>query len=367
MRTSPAVPVMMGLACLSVAAAGCGTKKEAFNVTISYVLQPTKPKPEGLSTVAVLDAGVKGDMNEDEARAQRWSKLAADMMESMIHDSAEKFESGLTVAKRRDTEKVLAEQDLKMAGLVEGGSAVQAAKLLDVQAIITSELNVIVEVKKSTKSTFDITSLYGGGGWHWGYGGGTVSAREAEAISRNMTLQCKFSMIDAGTGEALYEYAPKPFRKHDSKEPSPIYGRSSGEADLDSVDQYIGELVEEGTREFVSQFIPCEAEYSYELESSGNEASAMGVRLMRAEDYDGAVQNFKQALAEDPEDDRSAFCLGVTQELRGDWKEALAAYKRSCAMPGVDEEDMTKYLAAKDRVADQMDRVRRADAAKSVG
>jgi tetratricopeptide (TPR) repeat protein len=315
--------------------------------------------PEGLTTVAILDAGAEFDGTEDSDRAVKWSTIAADMMEQMVRDSATKFGSGLSVAKRRDTQKVLAEQDLKMAGLVEGGAAAQAAKLLDVQALITSKLNVRVEVKKSKKTSFDITHIAAAAGYHWGSGSAGVGAREADQISRNMTVQCKFSMVDAGSGDAYFEYAPKPFRKFDQKTPGPVFGRSSGEADLDPVDMYIGELVEKGTREFVSMFVPCEATYAYHLESGSNDASADGVAAMRAENYDIAMQHFKSALAEHPDDHRSVFCMAVVSEMTGDWESALKYYRQACGMRDVDEEDMAGYLDAKDRVAAHKDRIRK--------
>ena len=122
---------------------------------------------------------------------------------------------------------------------------------------------------------------------------------------------------------------------------------------------YIGELVEQGVREFVSMFVPCEVEYAYELESSSNESSATGVAVMRTEDYETALQHFQAAIAEDPEDHASVFCMGVTNELMRDWDSALKQYRRACGMLGVDEEDMTKYLAAKNRVTAHKDRIRK--------
>jgi hypothetical protein len=40
--------------------------------------------------------------------------------------------------------------------------------------------------------------------------------------------------------------------------------------------------------------------------------------------------------------------------------EALKYYRQACGMPGLDEEDQAMYLAAKTRVADHKDRIRKA-------
>jgi len=358
MRLSKVGVGMLVVAGLVVLSTGCA-QSEKCNVTVSYVLEPSAQVPEGLNTLAILDAGVKLDGSEDDDRSKKWAKISADLMEAMIQDSAKKFDSGLTVSSRRQTAKVMAEKDMKMAGLVQGGAAAQAAKLLDVQALITSQLNIRVEVKKSKKTTFDITSLAGGGGHGWGWGAGTMGAREADQISRNMTLQCKYNMIDATTGEVLFDYSPKPFRKLDSKKPSPLFGRSSGEADLDPVDEYIGELVEQGTREFVSTFVPCEVTYSYELSSGDSEESAEGILAIRMDEYETALAQFKKARAEEPNDHCSVFAMGVVSEKLKDWDNALKYYRQAAGMRGLDDEEIAKYTAAKRRVAAHVDRIRK--------
>ena len=349
---------LLGTAAL---AGGCG-KSETFNATISYVLEPTQKLPEGLTTVAVLDAGVetKAGDSEDKDRSVKWATMAADMMEKMIQDSASKFGSGLTVAKRRDTTKMMAEKDMKMAGLVDGGKAAQAAKLLDVQGIIASKLNIRVEVKEGKTRTVSAASVAAWAGHHWGGGAGSVDTEEVSNISRNMTVQCYFSLMDATTGEAIVQYSPKPFRKYDTKKPGPVFGSSQTEANLDSVDAITGELVEEGTREFVSMFVPCEADYTYELKSGKSEESGKGIRSLRMDDYENAMQFFKAAMAKDPEDHRTVFAMGVTSELMKNGDEALKYYRQACGMPGLDEEDQAMYLAAKTRVADHKDRIRKA-------
>lgn len=344
---------------LATLAGGCGGGKETHNVTISYVLEPTQKLPEGLKSIAILDAGTQMEGTEDDARAKKWATISADMMEQMIQDSASKFGTGLTIAKRRDTTKVLAEKDLKAAGLTDASGAAKAGQLLGVQGLITSKLNIRVEVKQGKKSTVDITSIAAAAGHGWGAGGGTAQAREADEISRNMTVQCSFTLMDSATSQAIVQYSPKVFQKHDKASPGAVFGSSKSEASLDSVDEMIGELVAEGTREFVSTFVPCQVEYKYFLQSGDSKTSATGVRMLRADAYDGALEQFKAALAENPEDHRSAFCAGVTCELQRNWEGALKYYRQASAMPKVEKKEMDMYLAAKQRVAEQKDRIQK--------
>jgi tetratricopeptide (TPR) repeat protein len=336
---------------------GCGPSSEECNVTISYVLEPSQGMPEGLKSVAVLDAGVEvAEGDPDAERSKKWAKIAADTIEGLLNEAAREHGVDLAVQNRRQTQQVMQEKDLKMAGLVSGGEAAQAAQLLEVQAIITTQLNMSVEKHEGTKTTFDITNIYAGG---WG-GGGSITPREAKSISRNLTVQCKFNMIDAANGQAVIEYAPKPFRKTDTEEPSPIYGSDKTEADLDPMDKYIGELVEKGVREFVSTFVPCTVEYTYDLESGSGEGSVDGILALRAEDYERAVARFKTATQDDPKDHESCFAMGVAYEKMGNYDEAEASYKRAVSLPGLDDEEVALYKGAMERVQTHKARIRKA-------
>jgi hypothetical protein len=246
-----------------------------------------------------------------------------------------------------------------MAGLVDGGAAAQAAKLLDVQGIIASKLNIRVEVKEGKARTVSAASVAAWAGHGWGGGAGSVDTEEVATVSRNMTVQCSFTLMDATTGEAIVQFSPKPFRKFDNKKPGPVFGSSKTEADLDSVDGIIGELVEQGTREFVSTFVPCQVDNTYELKSGKSEESGKGIRSLRMDDFENAMSFFKAAVAKDPEDHRSVFAMGVTCELMKNWDDALKYYRQAAGMPGLDDEDQAMYLAAKNRVTDHKDRIRK--------
>ena len=90
MRTCTVFCLTVAMAGLAFLTPGCG-KSESYNVTISYVLEPTEKLPEGLTTLAVLDAGVVTDGSEDDDRSKKWSTMAAAMMQEMVQDSAQKF------------------------------------------------------------------------------------------------------------------------------------------------------------------------------------------------------------------------------------------------------------------------------------
>jgi hypothetical protein len=82
--------------------------------------------------------------------------------------------------------------------------------------------------------------------------------------------------------------------------------------------------------------------------------------MLRADDLDGAAEQFKLALQEKPDDHRSVFCLGVTCEMKHDYDGALKYYKQACGMQDVGQRDLDTYLAARQRLSDHKDRIRKA-------
>lgn len=360
MRIPTVAGMTIALALLGMLVGGCGGKSEEAHLTISYVLEPSEELPEGLTTLAVYESQVDASEagTEDADRAKKWSRMAADCIESMIIDANKKYNTGLTVAKRRETKQIMDEADLEAAGLAQSDNPGSPQQLANVQAFVQSKLNIRNEVKTGKKRTVDAMSVAAFAGRHWGGGSGSVSTSEVETVARNLTVQCSFSMYDKA-GNALFQYAPAPFRKFDKEKPSPFFGSSKTEADLDSADAIIGELVEQGTREFVSMFVPCEVRYHYDLESSHHEASAAAVRKMRGRFYKEAVDLCRQAIAEDGDDHASWFCQGIAHEFQGNYDEAINAYRQAATCKGPDEEEAAVYQSAADRLTRHKDRIRK--------
>lgn len=354
----PATLCLMSLVAGSlVLTAGCGSS-ESMTVSIVYTLQPSEQLPEGLATVAVNESEVEAweAGTEDADRAKKWSRIAADMMEAMIIDANKAHSTNLAVAKRRETKEVMTEADMAAAGIVQTNNAGAPPQLADVQGLIKSKLNIRNEVKSGKQRTVSAASVAAWAGHGWGGGSGSIDTEEVETVSRNLTVQCSFSMYDKG-GNALFQYSPDPFRKLDKEKPGPLFGSSKTEADLDSADAIIGELVEQGVREFVSMFVPTQVKYQIAIESSGNKVSAEGVRKMRGRFYDQAINCFNAAIAEEGDDYRSMQCLAVAYELTGKYDDAINAYRQAASAKGVDEEDAAAYAASADRLERHKSRI----------
>ena len=257
----------------------------------------------------------------------------------------------------------------------------RAGKLLAVDGLIMSKMNIHVATKKSTKSEIDWLGILGGGGNRPirdprvrpgprgpgnPYGprprrpgppiGFDIPKRQIEEISRHLTLQCSFSLVDAVTGEAVVKFAPPVIQKTDTAKPEFLFGQCIDESDLDPVDHFIGELVERAARDFVSQMAPVRFGFTYQVIGRGDEGER-AVRALRADDYSRALSEFQAACEDEPEEHDTVFAMGVTCELLGDFEKALGYYRQAASMEDVDEEELAVYLAAKNRLTTHMGRI----------
>jgi hypothetical protein len=360
---------LMGLLCVHGADA-----KEKQVVTVSYVLAPAQPPPANIKTVAVINSrvdsidGVKGN-----SRELKWSKIAADMIESMLNSGGEQQ---ISVVQRSATKHILAEQDLQLVGIVEGDAATRAGRVLAADGLIMSKIRINIDVQRSRKSSVDWGGFFGSamGGpppqaravrYHRTPDGRVVAhesarpavpTREIEEISRDMTVQCTFMLVDAVTGKSVVQFSPPVYQKKDKKSPDFVFGHNINEADLDPVDHFIGELVEHAARDFVSMLAPVQVSYSYEVTGRGKQGEA-AVRAMRSDDFPGAMQMWEAAFKSDPKEPDTVFGMGITSELLGDFPRALQFYRQVLGMKGVDKDNIPIYTDAKNRLSAHMNRI----------
>ncbi|MBN1341707.1 MAG: tetratricopeptide repeat protein [Phycisphaerae bacterium] len=344
-RTIPAVATF-GLLAACVGASGCkggGGSKEIAQVPVSYTMTPTKSIPRGMEAVAVIDAETTDDAEK------KWSELAANMISGLVDESARKGGTKLKVADRKNLKKVLAEKDMALVGMVDGSKAAEASKLLGVQGLILSSIKVKVE-----KHVGKARTITGASFSRWYYGSPNVGTEEVEKVSRNITVQCKFSLIDAATSKVLIDYVSPTLRKMDQTKPSPFYGSSQTEAELTPQDAIVGELVEKEVRKFIGQFLPVEVQDIVVVQASKNEACQAGVRFLAAGEFGEAINMFKQAIAEGQEGDPYAtFGMGVAYEAKGELDKALEQYRTGVRLSAAGAEEGMQRVKARMAAAGQ--------------
>ncbi|MCH8806234.1 MAG: hypothetical protein IH986_09120 [Planctomycetes bacterium] len=331
---------------IAVACVAPGLAGEKATVRVHYLLRPTRGIPEGLSAVAILDAGV----NDEKARLEtdtNWSELAANYVQYLLQEAIEQRGIELDIIDRRHTATVLKEHDLAAAGLIPSRTAGRAAQLLEVQGVIMAEINVRVEEHRDTKKTVDLRGLLDDlrPRKRKSHGGHKKRpTQSAEVVKRHTTVQTVFHLFDAKTSKNWATYAKWHHYSDQAKISDFFAGIFSG-SKVDPRDEVIEQAVQRGAREFVGMLVPSEVEYLVKVKSSSQDDCEEGVRALRAEMYEEAIGRFKLALSDRPDDDRAAFAAGVACEALGRYEDALKYYRMASRL---DDED--EYLEARRRV-----------------
>ena len=324
---------------------GCASRQTA-TVSFSYVVEKEKGLPPGMKTIAIMPAKV------GETTDPKWQELSTTVLASLINESRSKFGTEVTVTERRDAKAVFDEGDMKAAGMATGKGG--DTKLIGAEGLLLSNINVKVEKHVGKQRTLSGLDLGGYGGHGWGGGNVNAQTEEVETVTRNMTVQTEFKLIDSANGRVWEHFSPKTYSATDRTKASPIFGSSKTEGELTPQDQIIGALVERGAREFVSQLMPCRIDVETEVESSGNKNCVEGVKLMRAEAYREAISAFQAAIAEDSNDHRAAYGAGVACEATGQFEAGLKYYNKACA-----GENNRTYADARDRMKTYGSRIRK--------
>ncbi len=305
-------------------------EKEAIQVKFSYMNKPTMELPAGIKTVAVLNSETKDDAD------RKWSMMAADMISGLLDEAVHKHGAKIVMADRQNIAKIIKEKDLALAGITEGAKLAEAGKLLNAQGLIYSTITVKVEKHVGKGRTISGANIQ-----RWVYGSGAgVQTEEIEKVSRNITVLCKFSLVDATNGKILLNRVSPVLRKTDQTKTSVFFGASKTEAELTPEDRIVGELVEAEARRFIGSILPTEMETVVSVFPSKHPACKSGVRLLASGEYAEAIRMFETALAEvDGKDRYALFGKGVALEAMGKLDDALKIYREAVIQDSPGAED----------------------------
>lgn len=330
---------------LIVMVVGCGPKRPTATVNFSYNTEPQTPLDEDYMHIAVRNANVSGSTAEFDEK--KWSSMTADLIQYHLEQAKEQHGIPLKLVDREHLKMALEEKDLAAAGMTDAGDDVADSQLAGAKAIITSKVTIKIDKQKGKSRTIDGIGAIAG---RWG-GGGSVSTKETEKESRNITVTCQFQLKDAGSNDIIVSFNGKPtqhFTK--AKGGSPFFGSGKTEADMTPRDKIIGKIVETQAQKFLAKFVPTETEYSVAVKPSKHESSINGVRAMVVDDWSGALAQFQMAIAEDRDDHASHFGAGVCCEKMKNFKDAKKHYKLAASLKSKE----AKYKAAVQRVSDTM-------------
>ena len=324
---------------------GCQSTERA-RVSFSYVVEPESGLPPGMRTLSIMPANVGPNTDP------KWSDLCTTVLQSLVNESRTRFGADITISDRRDTQATFDEADLAAAGMSTGRPGA-GGKLLAAQGAILSNVNVKVEKHIGKRSTISGFTIADAEGHRYKSRSLDIDTREIETVTRTLTVQTDFKLIDTSNNQVLAQHSSRPYTATHRTRASLLFGSSQTEAELTPQDEIIAGLVNAAAREFISQLLPCRIDVDTRVVSSHNERCIQGVRFLRGELWKEARSSFRSALAANPGDHRAAYGAGVAYEASGRYDDALRYYRRACA--GADRE---KYRTARDRIKLYGNRVR---------
>ena len=302
--------------------AGCAS--ERAHVSFGYVVNPERGLPDGMKTIAI-EPPVLGP-NTD----AKWSDVCVRTLQHLVNEARNRYGADVVLVDRIDTQATFDEADLRAAGMsTETGTT--GGKLLAVQGKIFPTINVMVEKSIGRASTVSGLDLSGFNGRRLRGGRIDIQTREVETVTRTMTVQMDFKLVDTANNRDWEHYSPKPYVATDRTKASPLFGSSQTESELTPRDQIIAELVERGAKAFIGKLLPCRINVSADVVASGHPGCVEGVKLLRAEMYEEALTHLRRAVAADRDDHRAAFAAGMASEASGKYDDALRYYRQACA------------------------------------
>lgn len=326
-------------------AGGCGQSGPIATVRFQETVKPATPLSEQYMQMAVMDAQMEGDTGEYDQ--DKWSRMTADLLEHYLQRAREEYGMPVKLVDREHLKLTMGEKDLAAAGITDTGDAMAASQVEGAKAVLISKVTVKIDKQVGKKRTIDALSLAGGGWSRGGWGAGSVGSTEVDEEARTITVQCQFQLKDSATNEIIVSHNARPMQESTKTSAGGFFGSSKTEADMTPRDQVIGGMVERQAQDFLAKFIPVEISDQVQVESSGHEMSEAGVRCLVIDDYETALMNFKQAIAEDPDDHESMFGAGVACEKLRRMDEAKKYYKQALSLDIENE----RYKRAVDRVS----------------
>ncbi len=335
---------MIALAVLSlmIVVTGCGPKGPTATVDLSYTTQPKEPLPDEYMHIAVRNANMAGDTGEYDQ--DKWSVMTADLVQYNLQHAAEQHNIPIRLVDREHLKLAIDETDLKDAGIVESDDSVGSRAIQAASALLTSKVTIKIDKQKGKGRTVSAGSMFA---WARG-GGGSVQTTEVDKESRNITVVCQFQLkANDGSNNIIASHSGKPLQDYSRGKTSPFFGGSKTESDMTPRDKVIGDMIEKQLREFMAKFVPTEIEATVTVKSGKTEMSVAGVRALVIDDYETALNNFKAAVSEEPDDHASYFGAGVACEKLNRPEEALKYYKQAQSLKTKEG----KYADAVDRVS----------------
>ena len=304
------------------------------SLSIRYDRPATYEIPAKVKSLAVAE--FTGKTPEDE----RYGEIAAAKLESRLDEYNRQF-NRYTLVDRRKLKAVMDERDMKLA-IADTNQAVKIGKLASADAIIYGNVHAVIRSETGYRTAFDPLSR---------------STKTVPYTKRYCQATVNFTMVEVDTGKTLTSVTlTQQYDSEKKKGSAAMIGKlvGFGGDDAQVGDQVLNTLVDQCVDEFVARVSPHRVDVAEKLAKGKSKMVGAGNKLALSGDYDGALEYYRQGIAERPDDDGAYFNAGAVSEALGKYKQAMDYYAKAFSF-----KNDARYAAARQRV-----RVEAGDAGK---
>lgn len=288
-------------------------------------------KPAAIHMPDVKKIAVVDFIGEDRSGSQ-----IATMIQSILMGT-QYFE----IMERDKLQRVLEEQNLAMAGVVDDATAAEVGKLLGVDAMIFGEVTMYdvedIEEEKMVKERVG-TGRYQ-----------TVEKKDRktgkvkkvkEEIYKEVMVPKKywvrkgsvainFRVVQVETGRLLAAHSDS--KSYDSEKERTFFQAITDTRELKPKGEILSELSEEICKSFVRMIAPYYVTEKRIIESGPGEIE-IGAKYAESGLWPEAMESWKRALAETPREPAIYYNMGLVHEVSGDLDQAEEMYSRAVKM-----------------------------------
>lgn len=326
MRVSRAATTAIAILTLAMTA-GCGGGK--LYVAAHY--PPEMALPPGIKTIAVTP--FVGENPTSRSGAQMAGGLLASRLKTGL-------EGQYTIVERGNLADIMKELDLADAGITDTGTAAQAGKLLNADAIIIGSVQVTQSEDVENKTTTKYNAR------------GEPYTAITQKIRRMGQVSMTTRMVRPETAEVIISKTST--HDYDSNKRGGFESLFDDNS-VPSAEFITRTLLEECVRDFYKTIAPHVRYFEVKLAGGKTPEAKAGVDMAKMGEFAEAARQFEDGIAMDPEDHGAVYNLGVMQMLTGDLDSARTNIEKALRMKH-DKKYMQamRHLRAASRANDQV-------------
>lgn len=292
---------------------GCGEEKA--EISIRYDRPALYNVSKSIRKVAVVEFGAQSGTEK------KWGEIATDKLTSVMDAYNQKYHR-YEIIDRKRISALMDERDFQMS-IADTDQAVKFGKIANVDAMIYGSVYIIqnVEVTKTPIKFSDVTI--------------PITTRRYQA-----TAEINFTMDDIQTSKTICSVTV--MRKYDSKNKEDKKKYKKYEKNLSAITTL---MIQECVEEFIAKVSPHQVFVKVRLEKGKSPLTAEGNKFAKEQEYADAIDLYRGALNDQPDDYGAMFNMGLCYEALAQMSKAYDAYSRAVKL-----HPESKFIRARRRV-----------------